>query len=148
MASNRTEKSRFQSQFAPPGETLYVSDAAMLAEVMCRRMEARDHVKLEPKFWNTNPIYKKEFLKQVSHANKLLSQYNIEVILAALKHPRAYSVYSLGLKSVLVPLIEAEIAKSELTASEAGPILKVEDATTPPRQPLGSKTVLSKLKDL
>jgi hypothetical protein len=102
MSEKKTEKSCYQSRFGAN----WITASQYLAENMCSRKSRSDEGKdLPQKFW-TDKYWEKQLLLQIRHANELLKQYSVSSILKALKHPDCKRVYSLGLKSVLVPLIE------------------------------------------
>ncbi len=142
MANERSEKSRFASRYTNG----FVSAAQYLSEIMCERQSKKDNVHLPDKFWN-DLVWKKDFLLQLKHANELLKTYSIDCILSVLKDRRAANVYSLGLRSVLIPLLE-KCAKLDLTATQESPKIETINTTEKPRPPIGKATLISKLKDL
>ena len=116
MAKQRSEASRWISSYGEIGETLYVADGPYLAEKMVEKIAAKDGVKLPTRFWN-HPLYKKDFLAQLNHANKLLKQFSCEVILECLRNWRMKKIYSLGLKSVIEPICQ-EIAQKKSATTD------------------------------
>lgn len=151
MAKERTEKSKYLSKYGEPGEELYVGEAQYLAERMMERQAVKDSKRLPIRFWN-DLKYKKHFLAQLNHANKLLKTYECSVILKALGHFRMKNVYSLGLLSVIVPICD-EISRVNTIVGESC-IKTVFDESASvdinqiPRPSFGEKTLRNKLKGL
>jgi hypothetical protein len=147
MSKERTEHSKYQSSFAPPGETIFIRGDQYLAEVMCSRQAAKDKRSLGTKFWNDKE-WLKAFRLQLKHAKELLQDFPVGVILKALNHRKAKNVYSLGLKSVLVPLCQ-DISKSEQVQKSAAPIhLEEVNILETPRKPIAKNNLRNKLRGL
>jgi hypothetical protein len=138
MSKERTENSKYTSSFAPPGETIFIRGDQLLAEKMCARQAKKDGKALGIKFWNDKE-WLKEFRLQLKHAKTLLTEhgFTVSVILKALEHRRCKNVYSLGLKSVLVPICK------ELMRLENSPkdniIIEQVDINQEPRKPFVDK---------
>jgi hypothetical protein len=153
VAQNKTEKSCYQSRFGSG----WITGAQFLAENMCsRKSRAGFGGELPHKFWK-DKYWEKQLQLQLLHANKLLKQFDISDILVALKHPDAKRLYSLGLHSVLNPLIERErnLRISREKQQENSKIDLVQwseveiDINQQPRKPFAShKSSLQKLRDL
>jgi len=149
MAENRTDKSCFQSKFGGG----WISPGQFLAEIMSERFALSNGERLPHRFWN-DPYWLKKFKLQIKHANELLKKYPIEPILRALEHKDLKRVYSFGLKSVIIPIIEREQRKIN-NAKLAGNVISVEeeekviDVTKKPRQTFSSSgNKLNKLREL
>lgn len=143
MASNRTEKSRYLSNYGEPGESLYVTAAQYLAEIACERQAARSGEKLPPRFWREKR-WAVKFRAQVTHANGLLGKFPCGAILQALRHkPDGVRIYSLGLKAALIPLCE----RFNKTVIE-NPVMEITvDVTQGPRKPAPKNNLRSKLRE-
>ena len=92
-------------------------------------------------------------MQQIKHANDLLAKYKIEHILQALDHPDCRQIYSLGLKSRILPLIDQYIKQEQRQIKIQKEIKKVHqetiDVTQSPRKPYSARNnVLSKLREL
>jgi hypothetical protein len=149
MANERSDKCCFQSKFGGG----WITAGQFLAEIMCERDAISSNQKLFLKFWN-DPYWLKKFKLQLKHANELLETYPVEAILAALKHKDLKKVYSLGLKSAIIPIAERERDKIE-RSKLAGNICSVEeeekviDITQKPRQTFSpGANKLNKLREL
>lgn len=105
MAQNKSEKSPYQSRYGAG----WITAAQWLAENMCARFARSQGEDLPNRFW-TSPYWEKKFKLQMKHANELLREFSAEEIVTALRHPDARRIYSLGLKSVIVPILK-EIQK-------------------------------------
>ncbi len=103
MAKNRSEKSRYLSRYAPSG---YVTAAQYISELMCERKAKGD---LPIRFWKI-PEWIKYYKSQITACNKLLSKYDEQHILAALKTKQGKRIYSLRV-NWLPELIEKEQSK-------------------------------------
>lgn len=149
MAKNKSEKSPYQSRFGAG----WISPAQWLAENMCsRKSRAENGGELPPRFWN-DEYWEKQLRLQLKHANDLLKEFDMAVILTALKHPDAKRVYSLGLKSVLIPLMRRgqgikNLQEEQRKTVNTEPLPKV-DITQKPRQPFArQKSTLQRLREL
>lgn len=145
MAKERSEKSCYASRFGGG----WISAEQYLAENMCSRKGRSEGNELSPFFWREK-YWEKEFLKQLRFAKELLSQFSMEAILSALRHPDAKRVYSLGLKSTLIPLISKEQTKINNRTRVQDEIEVPEvDINKPPRKPFGrGLSPLQRLRDL
>lgn len=151
MGKERTEKCPYQSRFA--GGWLCASQ--FLAESMVARVARKDHTELPDRFW-LKEKWLKEYRLQVKHASVLLETFEAAAIIAALRTTRGRGVFSLGAKSILMPLIRAEqerlgrqaVAQEQaaLAAPESPAPLPANEAPRPAFAPRSS--VLSKLRDL
>lgn len=149
MAREKSEKSPYKSRFGAG----YISAAQWLAENMCDRFARSQGTNLPSKFW-AQPYWLKKFKLQLKHANTLLQKYDVSLILFALRHPDAKKVYSLGLTSVLIPLMEMEKKKVERSSTLQGSSsieIKPISIQEQPRKPFVSKdrnNILKKLREL
>lgn len=140
-------KYAFQSRYCTDKAT--ITPAQYLAERICEKKAASLKLTLPTKFWLTE-TWKQEFIFQVVYANKLLKQFSIEAILAALKSPKSKYCVSLGPQGGL-----RKIIKAEQTRLDSAP--KQEEAThacispvyePPPQGFTPQQSTASKLKDL
>jgi hypothetical protein len=139
MAENRSNSSRYESRYGGG----WITPAQFLAEVMCERSAKSNNIDLPPKFWNL-PTWKKEFLKQLSFANKLISKYEPALISKALRTPQGKKLFSLG-ANWLKDILEKESKKNKKADIE-----KVQEANKlPTRQNyISRKSIFSRLKDI
>ncbi len=124
MGKERTAKCRFESKYATG---TFVSDGQYLAELICEKIAAKNKEKLPYKFWAW-PVWKNTFLLQLAHANKLLKEFDVFVIIKALKDKRAYKINSLGARFILNPILE-DIKKKVETA----PVQQTEEEIESPK---------------
>src|SRR5687768_14677129 len=103
MSDNASQKRPFRSSYGGG----WITAQQLLAEVICARIARRDNVELVEGFWKS-PRWSRECRLQLVLAASLLKEFSVAAVLAALKTTRGKRLYSLGLKSVLVPLIQAE----------------------------------------
>lgn len=89
MGKNYTEKSGFPSQYGGG----YISPAQYLTEKLCVKIARLQKKDLPDHFWEL-PEWNKLFRRHVGEANKLLKQYNMNVILAALKDKLVWNMTS------------------------------------------------------
>ena len=153
MAKHQSEASPFKSRFSGPEEN-WLTPAQYLAENMVARQAKKDGTDLPIKFWE-HLRWKRIFLCQLRFANSLLKIYDINAIIKALRSKRGKSIYSLGAKSILDPLIKVEqerLDHKEEIASEPKPVETSRPVETPkveaPRPAFVQNTTLSKLKNL
>lgn len=139
MAENRSDSSRYESRYGGG----WITPAQFLAEVMCERSAKSSNLDLPPKFWNL-PIWKKEFLKQLNLANKLISKYEPSLISKALRTPQGKKIFSLGAKWL------KDILEKESKKNKKADIEKVEEVNKlPTRQNyVSGKSIFSRLKDI
>ena len=153
MAKERSSTSCFQSKYGGG----WISASQYLAEIMCAKEAASQKENLPDKFWNDD-YWNKKFRKQISHATDLLKEYSVEDVLEALRHPDLKRVYSLGLKSAIVPILKRIKARKSRQAQQENSIIKDKDENPVtvtvnilegPRKPFSTKTSsLKKLRDL
>lgn len=103
MSKNRTEKSRYQSQYGGG----WITAPQRLGEMACERIA--EGSPLGPNFWRRKQ-WSGVFRREVTHANKLLASFAIEAIMRAWNSPRGRIIRSLG-APFLRPLIEEEQRK-------------------------------------
>jgi hypothetical protein len=148
MAKERSSKSRFLSRYTGSDE-VYISDSQYLVETICERIASKDGLTLPNYFWK-QPKWIKVWGAQVKRASKLLKEYDVTIILEALKHWRLKKVYSLGLASAIMPVCE-EIKKNRAAQAvlKEVPTMPTDiDTNQGPRKQLGKRTKISKLRDL
>lgn len=128
----------------------WLGAAQFLAEGMCLRLAKRDRREIGDGFWNSE-AWAKEFVLQTVHASKLLKDFSLEAIIAALKTTRGQKVYSLGLRSVIVPLakLEQERLDRAAKAREEAPVVEEAPASDSARPQIQTgNSILAKLKGL
>lgn len=122
-----------------------ITAAQYLAEFICERIAEKEGKRLALKFWN-NKEWNKKFRLQITHANKLLKDYdnNVRCIIRALNTFQGKKVYSLGARYILDPLIIDEIKKQAVIKTTS---LQTEDVADIPisRKPFKKH---NKLEDL
>jgi hypothetical protein len=154
MAEVRSEQRPFKSRFGAG----WITPIQYLAENMCDRIARRDRVQLTDHFWLGSKAWDKEFCLQTVHASVLLRKFQVEAILAALRTTRGKNLYSLGLKSVLIPLIEREQLRLDTEKKAAAVKVEAEPAAPAPVEPAqveqprpalpAQNSLLGKLRDL
>lgn len=139
MAEKRSDSSKYESRYGGG----WITPAQFLAEVMCERTAKSEGNELPPKFWNLSK-WKKEFLKQLALANKLVSKYDPSLISKALRSPKGKKIFSLG-ANWLKTVLEEESKKIKKVDVE-----KVQEVSNlPTRQGfIQKKSIISKLKDI
>jgi hypothetical protein len=139
MAEKRSDNSKYESRYGGG----WITPAQFLAEVMCERTAKSQGNELPPKFWNLSR-WKKEFLKQLTLANKLVNKYDPSLISKALRSPQGKKIFSLGAKW-LKDILEKESFKIKKVNVE-----KVEEVNKlPTRQNyISKKSIYSRLKDI
>lgn len=115
MADNKTTKSKYQSRYGGG----YITAAQYITELTCEHAARATKRNLADFFWN-DPIWKKDFLAQLNHANKLLKIYEPATIISVLqsKTLRYKKLTSLGAKWLLEPLLQAEHKKNTMLAAK------------------------------
>lgn len=111
MANKKTAKSQYQSKYGGG----FITAAQFITELICEHAARSTSRQLFDFFWDS-PEWKKDFLAQLTHANKLLKQYTPEVIISVLLHPslKYKKVTSLGAKWLLEPLFKSASEKEEI----------------------------------
>lgn len=112
-----SDSSKYQSKYCDG----FITAAQYITERICERIAFKDKKGLSRYFWKDKE-WAKTFRLQIKFANQLLSQYPADCIIKALRSPKASKTYSLGAKFILVPLIEAELAKPK-SVIEAAPVV-------------------------
>lgn len=108
MAKNKTKTNPCLSGYGGP-ETIYVSQAHFIAEIVCANLAANKNKKLAHKFW-TIPEWKPIFERQKILARGLLKIHDFKVILRVLNLPS--KIYSLAAPQ-LDKLLEQETREPE-----------------------------------
>jgi hypothetical protein len=119
MAKEKTEKSCYESHYGGG----WITAGQRLAELACERKAESQDETLIPLFWQQG-VWNTLFRQQINHANKLLKEYDIAAIMAALRRPDAKRVYSLG-APFFKPMVQQEQQKLELQRK------RIENAPTP-----------------
>jgi hypothetical protein len=154
MADRQDESHPYKSRFAVG---LWVRPDQYLAENMVARLATRDKFQLPDRFWAKSDKWAREFKVQAIHAAKLLAEFGIEAIIAALRTTRGKQLYSLGARARLLPLVRDEQRRIVASAAaadaqreaepESGAGRRSPDPETV-RPAFVEKTTLSKLKGL
>ena len=144
MATNRTEDSRFQSNYGGG----WVTPAQYLTECLCVLIAKQQRKELSDKFWNNEP-WTKIFRRQVGLANKMLKKHPAKVILAAMRDRRCWKVNSFGANWAFGPLLaekqkehDAQVAQQTNNVPE-----KRSTVQKPQRIKSGKKSLFSQLKE-
>lgn len=140
MSKKRTDKSRYESKFAPD---TFVTEAQYLAEIACERWYRRESVTLPIRFWESDS-FKKEFMKQIILANRLLKKYDCKTILRALNSKDGLRTFSLCQTPYFKRLLEIEKKKG---LAEKASVVVVEKVSEPPL-PSGTRQAFSEKKSL
>lgn len=144
MAKNRTNKSTFSSIYGNG----FVTPAQYLTEALCFLVARQKSINLPDRFWE-NEEWAKFFRHQVTMANKLLKEYDIQAILKALKDWRIKNkIRSLGARFMLDPIIKEY--QKEIDHQKARPLQKTPKGRIDikPQKKAGRKSIVSRLKDL
>jgi len=144
MATNRTESSRFPSNYGGG----WVTPAQYITECLCVLIAKRERKDLTDNFWNNEP-WNKIFVRQVGLAGKLLKQYPAEVILATLRDRRCWKINSFGAKWLLTPLLnekQKEYDAQQVQKPET-PMKKTSTVQKPRRITTGKKSLFPQLKE-
>ncbi len=134
----QTEAAKFYSNYADG----YVSAAQYITERICVKKAGSND--LPKRFWEI-AAWKNYYKQQIIAANGLLKIYSPQAIIAALKHNKAYSIYSLRAPH-LDQIIQDEECRLQLEKKEEIVVEKVEDVTF--RKEKVKQNTISKLRDL
>lgn len=140
MATKKqTDAARFNSIYADG----FVSAAQYITERICEKKAKRD---LPKKFWEL-PEWKVYFRQQIIAANGLLKIYSPSAIIAALRNPKSYNIYSLRAPHLDQIIQDEEVniknaKRKEIVAEE-----KPQESITFRKEQI-KPTNLSKLRDL
>lgn len=105
---------KFRSKYT--NEDYDITPAQYLAEFLSERKAKKDGKNLPVKFWNVPP-FKGTFFQQMKLANKLLKEYDVRIILTALRELKY--VYSLANKKLLAKIKELDSKKKAEEARAA-----------------------------
>lgn len=108
MAKKRTAKSCFESAYGGG----WISGAQRLAEIACERKAASKKESLVTHFWR-QPHWATIFRSQINMANRLLAEFDLEAVMAALRTTSGQRAFSLG-APFLKTLVQFEQRKLEL----------------------------------
>src|SRR3972149_4018284 len=84
-----------------------VTAANYLIEILFEKIAKREKKELPQKFWNHSD-WSKQYKIQIIHANTLLKEFPISVIIAALNDQQCWKITSLGARFLLDPLLQRE----------------------------------------
>ena len=120
-----------------------------MTECLCWLVAKQEKTELPEKFWN-QPYWNKFFRRQGGLANKLLKDYDVEVVISALKDRRLWNLKSFGAKYKLEPILKEkqksfDIQKSKSIGKPKTPKFSVKQK---PRSKNSNKSVINRLKDL
>lgn len=143
MAKDRTEKSRFPSNYGGG----WVSKSQYLTECLCVLIAKRERTELFDQFWNREP-WKAIFRRQVPLAIKLLKKHPPEVVLAALRDRRCWKITSFGANWLLKPLLTQKQREYDvrLTKQPTTELTETSTVQKPRRNTSGKKSLLELLK--
>jgi hypothetical protein len=122
-----------------------VSAAQYITEIICENKAKRDKEDLHYRFW-VSKKWAAYYRNQIASANKLLTQYDAESIVAALNSDEARKIYSLRAPH-LVPIIE----QKKLILESKNQTLTINPDRNPNKtfeQNNTKRSLLSKLKEL
>lgn len=137
-------KKRYQSRYTQ----VKVDEAHYITELICEKIAYQKNLKLVPEFWSYLE-WREIFKKQLLLAKALLKIYSDAAIIAALKNPLSQRLYSLGLQSILDPIIQSEqkkIEEAERVALETQS--KNYEAEYKPVKTFGKQSTINKLRNL
>jgi hypothetical protein len=151
MGAERTDKSPYQSLYSPG---TWITGGQWLAEKMCERRARKEKTGLPARFWEL-PQWKRTFAQQARLAAKLLQEFSVAAVLAALKAPDGKLVYSFG-AGWFADVVRAEQARlaragGAVEAPEPeidGPVAVPPLSPAPPVRPQGPLSKLAKLRNL
>lgn len=132
---------KFPSKYSNGKE---VTAAQYLAELICERLAKKNKKDLHYRFW-LNPDWEKEYKGQIAAANKLLSNFDIKHIIAALSTFNGQKIYSLRAPH-LSDMISKESRKQKHENIEVAP--QIERNITTYGRNKKSNSVLDKLKEI
>lgn len=95
-------KNEYTSKYGANGS---IGAPQFLVEFIMERIAAKDKRNLPVKFWS-HEDWKKIFLAQINHANKLLKAASCVEIMNALRHKDLRAIYSLGLKKQILDKVK------------------------------------------
>lgn len=142
----QTELSRYKS----PSTGDFCTSAQYVAELVCQKKATHEKVGTLPyKFWNL-PKWKKEYIRQVSLANKLIKEFGDEAVVKFIKSKSGSKTISLGARNVKS---EIEKIKNNLdSAPKCDTIqvnaLEVESLEFRTRKSFGIKTLIQRIKEV
>ena len=129
---------KFKSIFT--GE--YVMAHQWVAEVLVDRKASREKKSLPYKYWKEDPVWAKEFTKQVQQAGILMKRHGQEAVLNVIK--KEAWTYSLLNKTIIQKIKEeAEVIKNRKVSEEK----PVEDPNTFTPVKKKKKSLLGKLNE-
>lgn len=120
-----------------------VTPAQYLAEFICERIAKIKKKDLHYRFWLSKE-WEKEYKGQISAANKLISKYDIKIILQALKSPSGSKIYSLRAPH-LPSIIEST---RPITFDNSKPKIDRSSAGSKGKQKNKNKNIIDRIKDL
>lgn len=129
--------------------------AQYVAELVCtRRSEKENKGSLAFKFWSNS--HKEEYQIQIRVANKIIKQYDIDVVLHYLNSPKGRRTYSLGFlhkskKFVIVSkYVQSGLKDSEKIVSKERHkpkrVIKQKDLEYRSRPSINKNTILNKIR--
>jgi len=144
MAKDRTEDSRFQSNYGGN----WVTPAQYITECLCVLIAKRERKELLNKFWNHAP-WNKIFVRQVGLAGKMLKKHPAKVILAVLRDRRCWKVNSFGANWAFAPLLaEKQREYDAILAQQTGTVPTIASTVQKPQRiRSGRKSLFTQLKE-
>lgn len=140
MPFQPTNNSKYPSIYS---KNKYVTSAQFITELLCQRHAYYENNDLPKQFWEL-PRWKAEFVKKVTHVNRLLEKYSAEVIIKALRDPQGRRLYS-ATSPKLKPLLEKYAQMPQVSIKEDIEELETSLGLRQPSE--AKKSLRSKLDD-
>lgn len=123
-----------------------VSNAQYITELICEHKAKKDKKDLHYRFW-LNKEWEKFFRNQIASANKLLKDFDVKAIVAALNNPKTANTYSLR-SPFLIRVIKEE--EKQLATKNNKLSKKIERVSKPAvfRKDIKKNNLLSNLEDI
>jgi len=135
---------RFRSKYC--SKDTFITGSQYLAELMCERSARQNGLELKDHFWKTQK-WNQIFRRHIVQCNRLLKRFPIEAIIRAFHDPQTANFLSFGNKKY-ISIIKKHLR--DLKKRDSGEITEIRTASKieKPRQPLGKKSLLTKLKEI
>jgi hypothetical protein len=145
MAKDRTNKSRFPSNYGGG----WIAPAQYLTECLCVLIAKQEKRALLDQFWRNEP-WTSVFRRQTPLAVKLLQEYDVNVILAALRDRRCWRIQSFGARWLLDPILKEKQREASAVAAQSTnkEMEKTSTVGKPRKKKMGGNSLLTLLKNL
>jgi hypothetical protein len=138
----RTHKSKYKHEST--GD--YCTCAAYVAEIMCKRnAEKKNKGSLPFKFWNKKP-WNWTFIRQMNAANKLLKDYDEEVLVKAINSSEFRGIFSLNHPSAARIIKKYHLLFNE--QSDKNQKIEVKKNAKHQKRQFGKQKMLNKLRNI